>query len=131
MSRKLPPAVSRAQTSETSKTIIPRRFPRVPVDLAAQYAIEGQPDWHTSVIDDLGGGGVRLETQEDVAAGTIVSLRFDVEGTSIRATARVAMSLFDRSRARYVHGVAFTSIDPAQQRAIVRRVVALQSGEKA
>jgi hypothetical protein len=39
------------------------------------------------------------------------------------------MSLFDKSRARFVHGVAFTSIDPQQQEAIVQRVVTLQ-GEK-
>jgi c-di-GMP-binding flagellar brake protein YcgR len=130
MSRKLPPAVARVTTPQTTAPIIPRRFPRAAVDLPAQYAIEGEPEWHSSVIDDLGGGGVRLQTHEDVAAGTIVSLRFDIEGTPISATARVAMSLFDRARERYVHGVAFTSIDPAQRQTIVQRVVALQGSSK-
>jgi hypothetical protein len=71
---------------------------------------------------------VRLQTLEDVAAGTVVALRFHVGGTSIRATARVAMSLFDKSRARFVHGVAFTSIDPNDQLRIVEHVVELGGG---
>lgn len=130
MTRKFPPAVSLSKTLEKSAPIVPRRFARAAVDLPAQYAVEGQSGWRTSIIDDLGGGGVRLQTQEDVAAGTVVSLRFDIEGTPISATARVAMSLFDKSRSRYVHGVAFTSIDPQAQATIVKRVVVLQ-GDKA
>jgi hypothetical protein len=130
MTRKFPPAVSLSKTLEGRTAVIPRRFARAAVDLPAQYAVEGKPDWHTSIIDDLGGGGVRLQTREDVAAGTVVSLRFDIEGTPINATARVAMSLFDKTRSRFVHGVAFTSIDPQQQATIVKRVVVLQ-GEQA
>jgi hypothetical protein len=129
MTRKFPPAVSSSRTSESGAPVSARRFARAAVDLPAQYAVEGQPDWHTSLIDDLGGGGVRLQTEEDVAAGTVVTLRFNIDGTPISATARIAMSLFDKSRARFVHGVAFTSIDPQQQQAIVQRVVTLQ-GEK-
>ncbi len=129
MTRKFPPAVSLSKTLEARTSVIPRRFARAAVDLPAQYAVEGKPEWHTSTIDDLGGGGVRLQTREDVAAGTVVSLRFDIEGLPISATARVAMSLFDKARSRFVHGVAFTSIDPQQQATIVKRVVVLQ-GEK-
>jgi hypothetical protein len=129
MMRKFPPSVSRAKTSELPTPVLPRRFARVAVDLPVQYAIEGQPGWHASIIDDLGGGGVRLQTQDDVAAGTVVSLRFDIDGTPIAATARVAMSLYDRSRARYFHGVAFTAIDPHQRETIVQRVDALRGGD--
>jgi hypothetical protein len=124
--RKFPPSVSRSHTSESSAAVVPRRFARAAVDLPAQYAVEGRPGWHTSTIDNLGGGGVRLQTEEDVAAGTVVRLRFDVEGTPISATALVAMSLFDKSRERFIHGVAFTAIDPHEQETIVKRVIALQ-----
>jgi hypothetical protein len=129
MTRKLPPAVSLSKTSDRNSPIVPRRFARASVDLPAQYAVEGQSGWHTSIIDDLGGGGVRLQTREDVAAGTVVSLRFDIEGTPITATARVAMSLFDKARSKFVHGVAFTSIDPLAQATIVKRVVILQGNK--
>ncbi len=59
-----------------------------------------------------------------------MSLRFDIEGTPITAVARVAMSLFDKSRERFIHGVAFTAIDPGDQQLIVRRVVQIQSSDK-
>jgi hypothetical protein len=104
-----------------------RRYDRATVDLPAQYAIAGEPDWRPSTIEVLGGGGVRLQTQEDVAAGTVVTLRFDIEGTPITATARIAMSLFDEARSHFVHGAAFTAIDPEQQNTIQLRVVALQN----
>lgn len=124
--RKFPPAVSRAKTSEGRAPVVPRHFERAAVDLSAQYAIEGHPGWNAGTIDDLGGGGVRLHTEEDVAAGTSLALRFELGGMPIEATARVAMSLFDQSRARYIHGVAFTSIEPEQQQTIVRCVIELQ-----
>ncbi len=130
MTRKYPPSVSSSKTPDDGGPEIPRRFARAVVDLPAQYALEGESDWRPSTIDDLGGGGVRLRTKEDVAAGTLVSLRFDIEGTPVSATARVAMSLFDAARGRFVHGVAFTAIDPAHQATIVRRVLSLQVGEK-
>jgi hypothetical protein len=131
MSHKYPPAVSLSKTSEVSAPIVPRQFARAVVDLPAQYAIAGELEWHPSIIDSLGGGGVRLQTQADVAGGTIVTLRFDVEGTPIDATARIAMSLFDRSRKCFVHGAAFTAIDAAQQQTILRRVIELQADVEA
>jgi len=124
--RKYPPLVSRANTTEATVPIIPRRFARVAVDLPARYAIEGQLGWRASMIDDLGGGGVRLQTEDDVAAGTIVVLQFELEGTPISVRARVAMSLYDRTRSRYIHGVAFTAIEPQQRERIVRRVDVLR-----
>jgi hypothetical protein len=105
--------------------VLRRRFARAAVDLRARYGIEGQSAWHASVIEELGGGGVRLQTEEDLAAGTIIALQFELDGVPIAATACIAMSLFDRPRARFIHGVAFMSIDPLAQQAIVNRVGAL------
>jgi hypothetical protein len=125
MTRKFPPAVASVLTPEGPAAVLRRRYSRAAVDLPARYAIEGQPAWHASIIDELGGGGLRLQTEEDVAAGTIVALQFELDGVPIAVTARVAMSLFDRSRARFLHGVAFTSIEPLAREAIVNRVSAL------
>lgn len=125
MTRKFPPAVATVRTPQDSPTLPRRRFARAAVDLPAQYAIEGQAAWHASVIDELGGGGVRLQTQHDVAAGTVVALQFELDGVPIAVTARVAMSLFDGARGRFVHGVAFMTIDPLAREAIVNRVSAL------
>jgi len=81
------------------------------------------------MIEDLGGGGVRIETHADIAAGTTLALRFIVDGTPVTLTGRVAMSLHDRSRDRFIHGVAFTIIDPHDRQTIVDRVLALGGGE--
>jgi c-di-GMP-binding flagellar brake protein YcgR len=128
--RKLPPTVSRSTTTEQRPPFVPRRYPRVVIELPAQYAL-GDGEWHASMIDDLGGGGVRLLTAEDLAAGTQIALRFIVDGTPIVTSARVAMSLHDARRDRYVHGVAFTAIDPGAQQRIVDRVLALQQHQTA
>ncbi len=126
MTRKLPPAVSRATSTAAIPPIIVRRFARAAVELPAQYAREDRPSWQWSVIDDLGGGGVRLQTKEDFEPGTLLLLRFDIKGRPVRATARVAMSLFNKSSARYIHGLAFTAIDPVEQKIIVERVFELR-----
>jgi hypothetical protein len=128
--RKLPPAVSRTNTAASrTATIGPRRYLRAAVSLPAQYALDGDADWNACMIDNLGGGGVRIQTEADLAAGTIIALRFIVDALQITATGRIAMSLFDRSRACFIHGVAFTAIHPEMQEALVRRVVTLATPE--
>ena len=109
------------------RTHLQRNFPRAVIGLSAQYAVEGEAGWQGGIIDDLGGGGVRLQTAGDVVPGSTVSLRFVIDGTPIVAKARIAMALFDPARATFVYGAAFTTINPAHREAIVRRVLALQS----
>jgi c-di-GMP-binding flagellar brake protein YcgR len=128
--RKLPPSVSRTLTTERRTPSVERRYLRAAVNLAAQYTIEGNVGWSQCMIDDLGGGGVRLLTEEDLAAGTTIALRFVVDGTPIVSTARVVMSLFDKSRDRYIHGAAFTAIQPAHRQTILNRVFALHGADR-
>lgn len=129
MTRKYPPAVAREQSVASNVPVTPRRFARAAVDIPAKYCIEGKPGWHASVIDELGGGGVRLQTRDDLEAGTVVALNFDVAGMPVSATSRIVLSLYDKSRERFVHGVAFLAIDPEHQKAIVAQVVALGGGD--
>ena len=124
MTRKYPPAVSSA-TSAPQPAHVARRYARAVVELPAQYSIDGADEWKSAVIDNVGGGGVRLQTREDVAAGTVVGLRFEIDGSPVSATARIAMSLYDAPRERYVHGAAFTAIAAAARATIVARVGAL------
>ena len=104
-----------------------RRFARVPVDLPAQYEVRGHPRWHSSSIINIGGGGVRLQTMEDIAEGTAISLRFDVEGTPIVATARIVLSAFDRAKQCYFSSAAFMAIDLESQLRIEQRVLELRA----
>lgn len=128
MFRKRPPAVASSSNNAGKPITAKRRFFRAPVELDVQYEIEGRNGWRSSRIVDLGEGGVRLESDEDIAAGTAVHMKFEVGGTPVAAAGRVAMSFFDGAKKRFGHGVAFTSIEPAQREAIVRRVTELQQG---
>jgi hypothetical protein len=100
-----------------------RRFVRVTVDIPAAYSVSGRDGRRRARIDDLGAGGVRLESDEDLAAGTVVTIHFPVEAQEIVASGRIALSFFDGTRARFLHGVAFTAISP-DHRAVIAAYVA-------
>jgi len=126
MFRKNPPAVSSTSKQPGKSVIAQRRYFRATVDIAASYTLGDGTEARTGRIDDLSGGGVRLETSEDLPAGTNIELRFDVATVAVNATGHVVMSFFDGGRKRFLHGVAFAAIDPAQQDAILQRVSELQ-----
>jgi c-di-GMP-binding flagellar brake protein YcgR len=127
MFRKNPPSVSSVSKSTSKAVIAQRRYFRASVDIAVSYKLDdGQS--RMGRIDDLSGGGVRLETDEDLPAGTSIALAFEMAGIPVTATGRVVMSFFDGGRKLFLHGVAFAAIDPAQQDAILVRVTELQMG---
>ena len=99
-----------------------RRYVRASVDIPVEYTLEERPGARTGRIDDLSAGGVRLETDEDIAAGTNLRLAFPVGETAVNPAGRVVMSFFDGGRKRFLHGIAFTTIDPAHLTAIAARV---------
>ncbi|GAC1541119.1 MAG: hypothetical protein NVS2B17_18150 [Candidatus Velthaea sp.] len=125
MFRKRPPAVSSSSQTTDGPITEKRRYFRASVDIGAEYTVEHRGA-RTGRIDDLSAGGVRLETDEDIAAGTILRLAFPAGKVAMNPTGRVVMSFFDGGRKRFLHGVAFTAIDPAQQEAIVALVAELQ-----
>ena len=75
---------------------------------------------------DLGGGGMRLAADEDLAQGTYLLLRFRLPDSAqdILARGRIVLSFFNAESKRYYHGIAFTQIDPNDQIAIVRFIEA-------
>jgi c-di-GMP-binding flagellar brake protein YcgR len=127
MFRKNPPSVSATSKMPSKAIMAQRRYFRASVDIAVTYN-PGDETPRVGRIDDLSGGGVRLETAEDLPAGTNLALTFDLFGTPVTATGRVVMSFFDGGRKLFLHGVAFAAIDPAQQDAILIRVTELQAG---
>jgi c-di-GMP-binding flagellar brake protein YcgR len=127
MFRKNPPSVSSTAKMPSKAVIAQRRYFRASVDIAVAYKLDNEEP-RMGRIDDLSGGGVRLETAEDLPAGTNLALNFDMYGSPVTATGRVVMSFFDGGRKLFLHGVAFATIDPAQQDAILIRVTELQAG---
>ncbi len=115
-----------------------RKDVRVNVNLAVDYA---QEDGHPAPAEatnkasaiDLGGGGVRLATAEDLPLGTVLLLRLHLPTADrvVVARGRIVLSFYNANEQRYLHGIAFTQIDPRDQseiRAYVEEQVAGNDG---
>jgi c-di-GMP-binding flagellar brake protein YcgR len=106
-----------------------RKYVRAPVQLAVQYSREdagfGRADESKSAeAIDMGGGGVRLATGEDLPLGTVLLLRFRIPNVEhdMVVRGRIVLSFYKANEQRFFHGIAFTQIDPADQTQIVRYV---------
>ena len=103
-----------------------RRYVRVAVAATITYARDGEGETKSAQSSDLGGGGIRVATDEDLPLGAVLLLRFKVPGVSreLVARGRIVLSFYNAEDKRFFHGVAFTQIDPKDQEEIVRYVAA-------
>lgn len=103
-----------------------RRYVRVSVATEITYTREGDDVPKAGSSSDLGGGGVRLATEEDLPLGTILTLRFPLPGLDrvVVVRGRIVLSFYNAEDQRFMHGIAFTSIDPRDQEEIIRYVAA-------
>jgi c-di-GMP-binding flagellar brake protein YcgR len=99
-----------------------RRYVRVPVSVAVPYEREGVEGPKQGRSSDLGGGGIRLGTDEDLPLGSVLLLRFKLPGgeREMLARGRIVLSFYNAEDRRFFHGIAFTQIDPRDQEEIVR-----------
>jgi c-di-GMP-binding flagellar brake protein YcgR len=101
-----------------------RRYVRVDVDVPVSYAREnGEAAKHGS-SSDLGGGGIRLASDEDLPLGEVLLLRFRLPTVEreLIARGRIVLSFYNSDSQLYYHGIAFTHIDPRDQEEIIRYV---------
>lgn len=103
-----------------------RRYVRVDVAIDVAYAPEGSDVVQTGFSCDLGGGGIRLSTDDDLPLGTTLWLRFRLPEAEreIAARGRIVLSFYNAEDRRFMHGIAFTQIDRRDQDRIVEFVVA-------
>ena len=103
-----------------------RRYVRVSVATEITWTREGEDVPKAGSSSDLGGGGVRLATDEDLPLGSILMLRFPLPGVerTVVVRGRIVLSFYNAEDKRFMHGIAFTSIDPRDQEEIVRYVAA-------
>ncbi len=101
-----------------------RRYVRVSVAAEITYTRDGDETPRAGSSSDLGGGGVRLATDEDLPLGSILMLRFPLPGVDrdVIVRGRIVLSFYNAEDKRFMHGIAFTSIDPRDQEEIVRYV---------
>jgi len=101
-----------------------RRYVRVAVSTTVSYTREGEETAKTGHSSDLGGGGIRLATEEDLPLGTVLTMRFPLpEGSrEVVARGRIVLSFYNAESKQYFHGIAFTHIDPRDQESIIQYV---------
>jgi c-di-GMP-binding flagellar brake protein YcgR len=97
-----------------------RQYIRVPVSLPVEFSLDQETVPRSGSVLDLGAGGMRLVAPADLPPRATLDLRFRLPGSpnAIRVRGRVVLSAFLGSEKIYHHGVAFTSIDPEDRRAI-------------
>jgi c-di-GMP-binding flagellar brake protein YcgR len=108
----------------TKNDVYRRRYVRVGVATVVTYTIEGEDVQKVGDSNDLGGGGIRLATKEDIPFGAVLLLRFPLpeSGREVMARGRIVLSFYNAESKQFNHGVAFTQIDPKDQAEIVRYV---------
>ncbi len=101
-----------------------RRYVRVAVSVPVTYARDGESETKSGQSSDLGGGGIRLATDEDLPLGSVLLLRFALPQIEreIMVRGRIVLSFYNAEDGRFFHGVVFTHIDPRDQEEIVRYV---------
>ncbi len=100
-----------------------RRYVRIAVAIPVSYTgSEQEPK--SGHVSDLGGGGVRLASDEDLSLGSVLLLRFALPdvGRELVARGRIVLSFYNAEDKRFFHGIAFTQIDPRDQEEIIRYI---------
>ncbi|HLN47191.1 MAG TPA: PilZ domain-containing protein [Magnetospirillaceae bacterium] len=97
-----------------------RQYVRVPVSLPVEFSLEGDATARTGSVLDLGAGGMRLVAPSDVPPRATLDIKFRLPGheSAIRVRGRAVLSAFLGAEKTFHHGIAFTSIDPEDRRAI-------------
>src|ERR1700680_4987940 len=97
-----------------------RQYVRVPVSLPVEFSIEGEPEQRTGSVLDLGAGGMRLVAPSDLPPRAALDIKFRLPARQVpvHVRGRVVLSAFLGAEKTFHHGVAFTSIDPDDRRAI-------------
>ncbi|HEV3156741.1 MAG TPA: PilZ domain-containing protein [Candidatus Baltobacteraceae bacterium] len=113
-----------SRTPKSSHHPEQRKYVRTSVSIEIAYGRDGQQEASYGLVIDLGGGGMRLATEEDLPLGTMLLLRFHIpeSGKDVTARGRIVLSYYNAIERRYCHGIAFTNIAAADQEAIVRYV---------
>ncbi|GAC1305439.1 MAG: hypothetical protein NVSMB19_16920 [Vulcanimicrobiaceae bacterium] len=101
-----------------------RRYVRVSVATKISYTRDGEDVPKVGYTSDLGGGGVRLATDEDLPLGSVLMLRFPLPAAEreVVVRGRIVLSFYNAEDQRFMHGIAFTSINPRDQEEIIRYV---------
>jgi len=116
--------LSSENASKSGEVPYRRRYVRIAVETTVEYARDGETEKKIGYSSDLGGGGIRMATDEDLPLGAVLMLHFPLPGLDreVVAKGRIVLSFFNAEEKRFLHGIAFTQIDPRDQDEIVKYV---------
>ena len=108
-----------------------RRFARADVSIPLTFAAAHHADPVVAELINLGGGGGRFSSTEDLQRGELVTVHFSLPTVKheIIVRAKVVLSFYEAARASFAHGFAFTQIAVDDQKSIVAFVESLQHVE--
>jgi c-di-GMP-binding flagellar brake protein YcgR len=88
------------------------------------YSLENGGASKQGSSSDLGGGGIRLATDEDLPLGDVLLLRFRLPAVEreLIARGRIVLSFYNSESKLYCYLIEFTQIDPQDQEEIIRYV---------
>ena len=126
-----PPAQPERRAPQPPARSQQRRYYRAPVDLNVVYWCDERKGARSAMISDLGGGGLRLETDEELPHGTALTIQFALPGSAQRLQAKghVVLSFLNPVHHRIAHGVAFDSIEQDHQERVVKFIHEVQVEE--
>lgn len=105
-----------------------RRFFRAAVDFPVTIIVPGHELVLNGTAVDLSRGGMRVTTTTDLPAGQPIVLRFTLPASDreMLVRAKIALTFYDNTSKRYVHGVAFTQYTSSDHEKIAAFVTAHQ-----
>lgn len=108
-----------------------RRYYRAPVDVEIVYLCDDRKGARNGQVSDLGGGGLRMESDEEIPHGTNVTMRFPLPGSAHLLTVKghVVLSFWNPVHHTIAHGIAFTVIGQDDQERIVKFIHEVQVEE--
>lgn len=100
---------------------------RMPVRFDLTYSLVGRLGRRSGRAHDISAGGLRLETDEDLIAGSIVEVDFQLPDTSeafapMRLRAKILATYFDTESNKLTHGAMFVNAEPKTEEALRRYV---------
>jgi hypothetical protein len=105
-----------------------RRFYRASVDFPVTIIVPGHELILIGQAADLSRGGMRVTTSADLPSGQPIVLRFTLPGNDkeMLVRAKIALTFYEASTARYAHGIAFTQYTSSDHEKIAAFVASRQ-----
>ncbi|NLP44205.1 MAG: pilus assembly protein PilZ [Peptococcaceae bacterium] len=111
------------------KKVQRRRFVRVQVFKQLKYLVigkDGVSDEKTGLMNDISGGGVRFQSQENIETKTLMLLKLNLKDTELEIPAKVIRSEKEEDTNTYIISASFQDISERTRDKIIGYVFDIQ-----